>query len=164
MIWSCNNMSFHSLFFFHTILTTRFYKLFLPYLNSLSRYLMTTTFSLTHQWRRFSSQMRSNLRRKGSTSSNKSSKSSKSVRFRTYESIYYTHSSTEYDRTSSLGCCENDEDEASVATMYPIQGQFFIIDTSEMETEDEAVVRNTNHNRQRGLETVAILIALRTMR
>lgn len=123
-----------------------------------------TTFSLTHQWRRFSSQMRSNLRRKGSTSS---SKSSKSVRFRTYESIYYTHSSTEYDRTSSQGCEgeeEEEEDEASVGTMHPIQGQFFIIDTSEMETEDEAVVRNTNHNRQRGLETVAILIALRTMR
>ncbi|CDS12142.1 hypothetical protein LRAMOSA04337 [Lichtheimia ramosa] len=118
-----------------------------------------TTFSLTHQWRRFSSQMRSNLKRKGSTSS---SKSSKSVRFRTYESIYYTHSSSEYDRTSSLGCCE-DENEANVTTMPPIHGQFFIIDTSEMEP-DETVVRNTNHNRQRGLGTVAILIALRTMR
>ena len=139
-----------------------FTSFFFHFWITLSHYLMTT-FSLTDQWHRFSSQMRSNLQRKRSTSSSKSSKSSKSVRFRAYESIYYTHSSTEYDRTGSLGC--EDTIEANVdSTMYPsIQGQFFIIDTSDMET-DETVMRNTKRNRQRGLETVAILIALRSMR
>lgn len=66
--------------------------------------------SISRTWRRISTQLKSNLNRKRSTSSTNSygSKSGKSVRFYTVDTIYYTHSATEYDRTPS------DEDLSSI--------------------------------------------------
>ncbi|CEP11648.1 hypothetical protein [Parasitella parasitica] len=59
--------------------------------------------SISRTWRRLSTQLKTNLNRKRSTSSTNSygSKSGKSVRFYTVDTIYYTHSATEYDRTPS---------------------------------------------------------------
>jgi hypothetical protein len=67
--------------------------------------------SISRTWRRISSQLKTNLSRKRSTSSANSNKSyssnrsantkGKSVRFYAVDTVYYTHSSTEYDRTPS---------------------------------------------------------------
>ncbi|KAI9266753.1 hypothetical protein BDA99DRAFT_536167 [Phascolomyces articulosus] len=109
------------------------------------------TSSFVKQWRRI---FRTNITRRKSTSSNRSSdsnKSNKSVRFQNVDSIYYTHSSTEYDRTP-----------AQEDTARPVLGQLYFIDTEDMD--DQALVKNTNHNRQRSIQTIAIHIALRAMR
>lgn len=55
--------------------------------------------SISRTLRRISIQLRTNLTRKRSTSSTTTFK--KSVRFYAVDTIYYTHSSTEYDRTPS---------------------------------------------------------------
>lgn len=55
--------------------------------------------SISRTLRRISTQLRTNLTRKRSTSSTTTFK--KSVRFYAVDTIYYTHSSTEYDRTPS---------------------------------------------------------------
>ncbi|KAF1806512.1 hypothetical protein V8B55DRAFT_1430338 [Mucor lusitanicus] len=70
--------------------------------------------SISRTWRRISTQLKSNLSRKRSTSSTSSygSKSGKSVRFYTVDTIYYTHSAIDYDRTPSdedLSSIESDE-------------------------------------------------------
>lgn len=57
--------------------------------------------SITRTWRRISTQLKSNLTRRRSTSSSTSYANKKSVRFYAIDTIYYTHSSTEYDRTPS---------------------------------------------------------------
>ncbi|KAI9247090.1 hypothetical protein EDC94DRAFT_529158 [Helicostylum pulchrum] len=57
--------------------------------------------SITRTWRRISTQLKSNLARRRSTSSFTSYANKKSVRFYAIDTIYYTHSSTEYDRTPS---------------------------------------------------------------
>ncbi|KAI8082447.1 hypothetical protein BDF21DRAFT_417891 [Thamnidium elegans] len=57
--------------------------------------------SITRTWRRISTQLKSNLTRRRSTSSSTSYPNKKSVRFYAIDTIYYTHSSTEYDRTPS---------------------------------------------------------------
>ncbi|KAG2226733.1 hypothetical protein INT45_001080 [Circinella minor] len=112
---------------------------------------ITTTTSFVRQWRRI---FRTNITRRKSTSSNRSSdsnKSNKSVRFQTVDSVYYTHSSQEYDRTPVQ------ED-----TARPVLGQLFFINHEDMN--DQALVKNTNQNRQRSIQTIAIHIALRAMR
>ncbi|KAL7314430.1 hypothetical protein PS15m_006001 [Mucor circinelloides] len=73
-----------------------------------------TMISISRTWRRISTQLKSNLSRKRSTSSTSSygSKSGKSVRFYTVDTIYYTHSAIDYDRTPSdedLSSIESDE-------------------------------------------------------
>ena len=111
---------------------------------------LTTSTSFVRQWRRL---FRTNITRRKSTSSNRSSesnKSNKSVRFQTVDSVYYTHSSQEYDRTPVK------ED-----TARPVLGQLFFINNEDMN--DQALVKNTNQNRQRSFQTIAIL-ALRAMR
>ncbi|KAI8146088.1 hypothetical protein BJV82DRAFT_600439 [Fennellomyces sp. T-0311] len=110
-----------------------------------------TSSTFVRQWRRI---FRTNITRRKSTSSNRSSdsnKSNKSVRFQAVDSVYYTHSASEYDRTPAP------EDNAR-----PVLGQLFFIDTED--TDDQTLVRNTNHNRQRSIQTIAIHIALRAMR
>ncbi|KAI9361856.1 hypothetical protein BD770DRAFT_382801 [Pilaira anomala] len=58
--------------------------------------------SITRTWRRISTQLKTNLtRRRSTTSSTTSYPNKKSVRFYAIDTIYYTHSSTEYDRTPS---------------------------------------------------------------
>jgi hypothetical protein len=60
--------------------------------------------SISRTWRRISTQLKTNLTRRRSTNSNNSHSSyntKKSVRFYAIDTIYYTHSSTEYDRTPS---------------------------------------------------------------
>lgn len=104
--------------------------------------------------RRISSQLRFNLSRRKSTSSNASRKSStKSVRFQPIDSIYYTHSAAEYDRTPVQ------EEQSS---SRPALGQCFFADPDDLD--DQMLIRNTNHNRQRSLQAIAIHIALRAMR
>jgi hypothetical protein len=85
--------------------------------------------SISRTWRRLSTQLRSNLKRRKSTNSTSSTDSSttkKSVRFYAIDTVYYTHSSTEYDRTPSnedLSCLdepytqdsdEEDEDDENI--------------------------------------------------
>ncbi|KAL1932922.1 hypothetical protein VTP01DRAFT_8600 [Rhizomucor pusillus] len=117
------------------------------------------TLIFVRQWRRLSLQLKTNIvSRRKSTSSTKSnggssstsSKSSKSVRFQAIDSIYYTHSSAEYDRTPAP------EEHAR-----PMLGQLFI---DEDDVNDQILVKNTNLNRQRSLQSIATHIALRAMR
>lgn len=88
--------------------------LFVSFLFPLSSKHYHTMISITRTWRRISTQLKSNLSRKRSTSSTSSygSKSGKSVRFYTVDTIYYTHSAIDYDRTPSdedLSSIESDE-------------------------------------------------------
>lgn len=55
--------------------------------------------SISRTLRRISTQLKTNLKRHRSTNSTSSCNSKKSVRFYNVDTIYYTHSSTEYDRT-----------------------------------------------------------------
>jgi hypothetical protein len=74
--------------------------------------------SISRTWRRISTQLKTNLSRKRSTSSTNSNRSysppkGKSVRFYAVDTIYYTHSSTEYDRTPSDEDLSHYEEEES---------------------------------------------------
>lgn len=73
--------------------------------------------SITRTWRKISTQLKTNLKRRKSTNSTTSSSSSdtkKTVRFYAIDTVYYTHSSTEYDRTPSdedLSCLDFKEED-----------------------------------------------------
>lgn len=70
--------------------------------------------SISRTLRRISTQLKTNLKRHRSTNSTSSCNSKKSVRFYNVDTIYYTHSSTEYDRTPTdedLSCLDFNEEE-----------------------------------------------------
>lgn len=88
--------------------------------------------------------------RSGSSSSN----SGKSVRFsKSSESIYYTHSSLEYDRRSSLNYDDYHEADSLKS--------FSSSDAEEI-LFDEEVIRNTKVNKKQGHYSIAALVAYRS--
>lgn len=88
----------------------------------------------------------SNKQRKGSNDSGKS------VRFSTSsESIYYTHSSIEYDRKST-STFDGQEEAHSLKSSIVID---------EIVLFDEEVIRNTKVNKKQGHYSIAALVAYR---
>lgn len=144
--------SIHPLFFIPHYLSrsTSF-----PHRFKADSYTMTAS-PFVRQWRRFSSQLRLTRRKSttSSTSSGSSNSSTKSVRFQAMESVFYTHSSAEYDRSPA--------DEPLMTTGRPVLGQLFMIEPDDLN--DQALVKNTTHNKQRSIQSIAIHIALRAIR
>ncbi|ORY92353.1 hypothetical protein BCR43DRAFT_498216 [Syncephalastrum racemosum] len=139
--------------FFSPVVSLTLY-LFSPSLRTI--FCTMTASPLVRQWRRFSSQLRLTRRKSttSSTSSSSSNSSNKSVRFQAVESVFYTHSSTEYDRSPA--------DEPPMTMGRPVLGQLFMIEPDDLN--DQALVKNTTHNKQRSIQSIAIHIALRAMR
>jgi hypothetical protein len=123
--------------------------------------------SLTELYKSAKSKLINRKRRKSNNSSTStsggSSTNSKSVRFSpTSESIYYTHSSLEYDRRSSTS---NNWDNS----LYQNEGDSLkqhsgISDEDELEPIqfDEEVVRNTKVNKKQGHYSIAALVSYRS--
>lgn len=98
-----------------------------------------------------------------SSASGGSSTSSKSVRFSpTNESVYYTHSSLEYDRRSSAS---NHWDNSRLRNEgESLKHPSSVFDEEEFEPIqfDEEVVRNTKVNKKQGHYSIAALVSYRS--
>ncbi|KAI7863231.1 hypothetical protein BDF14DRAFT_1845902 [Spinellus fusiger] len=99
--------------------------------------------SLSLQWRR----LRTNLSRRKSQNSwsSHSSRSSKSVRFYAIDTVFYTHSSAEYDRKSPT------EEVFDALSTSSFEQEYPSIDL--ISPEDEQTFKNTDQNR-RHVETL----------
>jgi hypothetical protein len=119
--------------------------------------------SLTELYKSAKSKLINRKRRKSNTSGGSGgSTNSKSVRFSTTsESIYYTHSSLEYDRRSSIS---NHWDNS----LYQHEGEGLKhhLNSDEEEFEpiqfDEEVLRNTKVNKKQGHYSIAALVSYRS--
>lgn len=81
--------------------------------------------------------------------SSKNDKKLKGVRFLSNHDIYYTHSSLEYDRKSSVSLDHLNEAES-------------LNTTNEQNTEfDEQVIQNTKVNKRQGYHSIAVLVNYR---
>lgn len=91
-----------------------------------------------------------------STSSTCSSCSSKSVSFGENETVFYTHSSNDYDRSAMT---ESHQMPASLGHIFLTEPEQAIIDNPQ---QDIIVERNTFANARRGIEGYAILRQIRS--
>lgn len=94
-------------------------------------------------------------KQKRERSSSSSSNSGKSVRFsKSSGSIYYTHSSLEYDRRSSMNFDEYDGEADSLKSSCSSEVEEVLF--------DEEVIRNTKVNKKQGHYSIAALVAYRS--
>lgn len=106
----------------------------------------------------FSNKKKNKERKASNDSSTTSTSSGKSVRFSTHsESIYYTHSSLEYDRSSMTP-----HDELFAHEGDSLKSNNSVIKGAEEEEDfDEEVKRNTKVNKKQGHYSIAALVTYR---
>ncbi|KAL7309152.1 hypothetical protein PS15m_011266 [Mucor circinelloides] len=124
--------------------------------------LNSTAFS--HCWKRFLSSSTNTftamplVRRESSssTSSTSSSCSSKSVSFGDHATVFYTHNSSDYDRSAMR---EPHQMSASLGRIFLTEPEQAIIGNPQ---QDRIVERNTFANARRGIEGYAIIRQIRS--
>jgi hypothetical protein len=114
--------------------------------------------SLSKLYKSAKNTFKSNKQRKGSNDS--STTSNKSVRFSTTnESIFYTHSSLEYDRRSNITC--NEDEYHNEADSLKLSTSSSVNDDGVVDLFDEEVIRNTKVNKKQGHYSIAALVSYR---
>lgn len=83
----------------------------------------------------------------------KKEQKSKSVRFLSNSDVYYTHSSLDYDRRSSI--------DSFITTTEADCLKTFITEESIESEFDEQVIRNTKVNKKQGYHSIAVLVNYR---
>ncbi|KAI8875599.1 hypothetical protein K501DRAFT_289299 [Backusella circina FSU 941] len=112
--------------------------------------------SLGRYWNTITRRMKKLPYRRHSSCSVSSDSSEKSVRFQNEDTIYYTHSASEYDRSATL---ESRKHKASLGKLYLSEPDQLELDSP---FQDELVLANTDINARRRYYSMTILIKIRS--
>jgi hypothetical protein len=112
--------------------------------------------SLGRYWHNITSRMHNLPYRRHSSSSVRSDCSEKSVRFQDEDTVFYTHSSSEYDRSATL---ESRKHRASLGKIYLSEPDQLELDSP---FQDDLVIANTDINARRRHYSMTVLIKIRS--